>query len=108
VFRQPRSAEALAWGTATISTGRTWQEFRRRISTAIRPTATDTPIHSRLHRVAYDPTKPAVGHHVSLAARNAADNVARTIRSQNAMGPIAIYIIGYTGNGGTDAGLLGA
>jgi hypothetical protein len=54
----------------------------------------------------YDPTKPNVGYHMGLGAWNATDNAGRTIRAQSAMNPIAIYTIGYTGNGGTDVGLL--
>ena len=54
----------------------------------------------------YNPNSPTSGYQVALAAWNATDNVGQTIRSQNSMGPITIYTIGYTGNGGTDAALL--
>ena len=54
----------------------------------------------------YDRTKPTVGYHLALGIWNATDNVGRTIRSQTAMNPVTIFTIGYTGNGGTDAGLL--
>jgi Flp pilus assembly protein TadG len=54
----------------------------------------------------YNSNQPTVGYQLALAAWNATDNVGQTIRSQTAMGPIYIYTIGYTGDGGTDAGLL--
>jgi len=54
----------------------------------------------------YDPTKPSSGYHLALGALNATDNIGKTIRSQTAMSNVAIYTIGFTGNGGTDAGLL--
>jgi hypothetical protein len=54
----------------------------------------------------YNPTNLAVGNTSAVAAWNAADNIANTIRSQVAMQPVAIYTIGYSGNGGTDAALL--
>jgi Flp pilus assembly protein TadG len=46
------------------------------------------------------------GYHLALAAWNVTDNAGRTIRTQTGMNPVAIYTIGYTGNGGTDAALL--
>jgi hypothetical protein len=68
---------------------------------------------------AYDPTKIILnsstgGYHFGLGVWNATDNVGVTIRNGSAMGaiaapgmnPVAIYAIGYQGNGGTDAGLL--
>jgi hypothetical protein len=54
----------------------------------------------------YDSTKPTTGYQLALGAWNATDNIGKTIRAQTAIGPITIYTIGYTGNGGTDAGLL--
>ncbi len=54
----------------------------------------------------YNPNEPTTGYQLALAAWNATDNVGQTIRSQTAMNPITIYTIGYTGDGGTDAGLL--
>jgi Flp pilus assembly protein TadG len=54
----------------------------------------------------YDPTKPTSQYHFGIAAWNATDNAGKTIRSQTAMNPIAIYTIGYTGNGGVDTALL--
>jgi Flp pilus assembly protein TadG len=56
--------------------------------------------------VAYDPTKVTSQYHLGIAAWNAADNAGTTIRTQTAMGPIVIYTIGYTGDGGVDTALL--
>ncbi|HTX36525.1 MAG TPA: pilus assembly protein TadG-related protein [Bryobacteraceae bacterium] len=55
---------------------------------------------------AYNPNAPTTGYQVALAAWNATDNVGQTIRAQTAIGPITIYTIGYTGDGGTDSALL--
>ncbi|PWU06898.1 MAG: hypothetical protein C5B51_11145 [Terriglobia bacterium] len=65
---------------------------------------------------AYNPAQPTNGYQVGLGIWNAVDNSANTIRSMTAMGtipaptgsmnPIQIFTIGYTGNGGVDAGLL--
>jgi Flp pilus assembly protein TadG len=65
-------------------------------------------IHATLtyNGTGYDFTRPTSGYHVALASWNATDNVGRTIRAQTAMGQIAIYTIGYDGNGGTDTELL--
>ena len=57
-------------------------------------------------RVTYDPTKATSQYHLGIAAWNLADNAGTTIRTQTAMNPIAIYTIGYTGNGGVDTALL--
>jgi hypothetical protein len=57
-------------------------------------------------RVAYDPTKATSQYHLGIAAWNATDNAGATIRTQTAMNPIAIYTIGYTGDGGVDTALL--
>jgi len=57
--------------------------------------------------VAYDPTKATSQYHLGIAAWNLADNAGTMIRTQTAMNPIAIYTIGYTGNGGVDTALLG-
>jgi Flp pilus assembly protein TadG len=46
------------------------------------------------------------GTNVAIAAWNAVDNIGTTIRSQTAMNQITIYSIGYSGDGGVDAGLL--
>ena len=63
----------------------------------------------------YDPTQPTSPYHMALAIWNASDNVGSTIRNGGGMGslaapagmlPITIFTIGYTGNGGTDVGLL--
>jgi hypothetical protein len=75
-------------------------------------TSTDSPdnawTNSLLYNtfnVAYDNTNPRKGYHVSLASWNAVDNVAKAILADNTVN-IAIYCIGYTGNGGVDAALL--
>jgi Flp pilus assembly protein TadG len=62
----------------------------------------------------YDNTKPSQAYQWGLAGWNEVDNVANDIRNDSnyaARGetspmPITIYTIGYTGNGGTDSGLL--
>ncbi len=56
--------------------------------------------------VAYDPTKVTSQYHLGIAAWNATDNAGATVRTQTAMNPIAIYTIGYTGDGGVDTALL--
>ena len=58
-----------------------------------------------LYNTPYDSTKPLNGYHVALASWNAVDNMAKAILADNTM-KIAIYCIGYTGNGGVDAALL--
>jgi len=58
-----------------------------------------------LYGIAYDSTKPTNGYHMGLASWSAADNVAQTILKDTAMN-IAIYTIGFTGNGGVDNVLL--
>src|SRR5262249_50183272 len=55
--------------------------------------------------VNYDSTKPSNGYHVGLASWNLVDNVAKSILADTTMS-IAIYCIGYTGNGGVDSKLL--
>jgi hypothetical protein len=54
----------------------------------------------------YDVNQPNNAYHLGIACWNATDNVGRTIRTQTAMNPVAIYTIGYSGNGGTDEALL--
>jgi Flp pilus assembly protein TadG len=55
----------------------------------------------------YNPANiDSAGNTVGIAAWNATDNIGNTIRSQTAMNQITIYAIGYSGNGGVDAGLL--
>lgn len=54
----------------------------------------------------YDPTQTTSGYHWSIAVWNATDNIGKTIRSSALMNPIAIYSIGYTGDGGVDVNLL--
>ena len=50
---------------------------------------------------------PNSGDQLQVAAWNAVDNAATTIRTSSLAGyPITIYTIGYTPDGGTDAGLL--
>lgn len=55
--------------------------------------------------IAYDPTKPTNGYHMGLASWNVTDSAAQKILSDSSMN-IAIYTIGFTGNGGVDAALL--
>jgi Flp pilus assembly protein TadG len=55
---------------------------------------------------AYNNTGVSNGYNVGIAGWNATDNAGRLIRSQTTMNPIAIYSIGYTGNGGIDVVLL--
>jgi hypothetical protein len=54
----------------------------------------------------YVPTQVTQSYDGSLAAWNAADNAGKRIRTQTAIGPIAIYCIGYTGTDGVDTALL--
>jgi hypothetical protein len=56
--------------------------------------------------MSYDPTALNNANTAAIAAWNTTDNIGQTIRSQNAMQPITIYTIGYSGDGGTDATLL--
>lgn len=55
---------------------------------------------------AYNSSLKTSGYQWSLAYWSATDNAGKTIRTQNAMNPIVIYTIGYTGNGGVDTELL--
>lgn len=55
--------------------------------------------------VGYDSTKPDNGYHVGLASWNVVDNTAQRILGDANMN-VAIYCIGYSGNGGVDAALL--
>ena len=57
------------------------------------------------YAISYDPTKPTNGYHMGLASWNVTDNAAQKILSDSAMN-VAIYTIGFTGNGGVDAALL--
>jgi len=68
-------------------------------------TAYTNGILYKKYKVAYDSTKPDNGYHVGLASWNVVDNTAQRILSDTNMN-IAIYCIGYTGNGGVDAALL--
>jgi len=61
-------------------------------------------IYNKYH-VAYDSTKPYNGYHVGLASWNAVDNAGQRILADTSMN-IAIYTIGFTGNGGVDPELL--
>jgi hypothetical protein len=68
--------------------------------------------NNAIKSIAYAPTTNTSvnsGDQWQVAAWNAVYNAANTIRSSAAAGnPITIYTIGYTGDGGTDAGLLTA
>jgi Flp pilus assembly protein TadG len=55
--------------------------------------------------VAYDTTKPTNGYQMGLASWNVTDNTAQRILSDTNMN-VAIYTIGFTGDGGVDATLL--
>ncbi|HEY3834957.1 MAG TPA: pilus assembly protein [Bryobacteraceae bacterium] len=55
--------------------------------------------------IAYDQTKPNNGYHMGLASWNVADNAAQKILADTTSN-IAIYTIGFTGDGGVDAALL--
>jgi hypothetical protein len=55
---------------------------------------------------AYDPNTPTTGYNVAAASWNETDGIGSVIRSQTAMNQIQIFTIGYSGNGGTDIGLL--
>jgi len=57
------------------------------------------------YHVAYDATKPNNGYQMELASWGAVDNAGQRILSDSAMN-IAIYTIGFTGNGGVDKELL--
>ena len=58
-----------------------------------------------LYHQPYNPNLPTNGYHVGLASWNAVDNAARTILADSTLN-IAIFCIGYTSNGGVDAGLM--
>lgn len=55
---------------------------------------------------AYNPNTPTTGYNLSAAAWNAVDAQGAVIRSQTAMNQVQIFTIGYSGNSGTDLGLL--
>ncbi len=57
------------------------------------------------YNITYDSTKPTNGYHVGLASWNLVDNTAQAILKDTTMN-VAIYCIGFTGNGGVDAALL--
>lgn len=48
----------------------------------------------------------ALPYMIAAAAWNVTDAVGKAVRTQNIMNPITIFTIGYSGNGGTDTGLL--
>jgi Flp pilus assembly protein TadG len=66
---------------------------------------TQSWIYQQFH-LTYDPTQTTSQYHLGVACWNATDNAGTTIRTQTAMNPVAIYTIGYTGNGGVDTALL--
>jgi hypothetical protein len=55
--------------------------------------------------IGYDATKPTNGYQMGLASWNVADNTAQRILKDSTSN-VAIYTIGFTGNGGIDAALL--
>jgi Flp pilus assembly protein TadG len=67
---------------------------------------TQSWIYQQYSNVPYDPTQVTSQYHLGIAAWNVSDNAGTTIRTQTAMNPIAIYTIGYTGDGGVDTALL--
>lgn len=54
----------------------------------------------------YDSTAITNANTLPIASWNVVDNLGNTIRSQTAMNQITIYSIGFSGDGGVDAGLL--
>ncbi len=62
-----------------------------------------TPVYDG--KTAYTPTQPTSSYQINIAAWNAVDNVANTIRSDANL-KVTFFVVGYTGNGGTDEGLL--
>jgi len=48
----------------------------------------------------------ALPYMIAAASWNVTDAVGKAVRTQNIMNPITIFTIGYSGNGGTDTGLL--
>jgi len=48
----------------------------------------------------------ALPYMIAAASWNATDAIGKTIRTQNIMNQVQIFTIGYSGNGGTDTGLL--
>ncbi len=55
--------------------------------------------------IAYSPAQPTNGYQMGLASWNVADNAAQKILADSSMN-VAIYTIGFTGDGGVDAALL--
>jgi Flp pilus assembly protein TadG len=68
-------------------------------------TAYNQGVLYKKYGIAYDSTKPTNGYHMALASWNVLDNAAQKILADSAMN-IAIYTIGFTGNGGVDDVLL--
>ncbi|HTS28065.1 MAG TPA: pilus assembly protein TadG-related protein [Bryobacteraceae bacterium] len=54
----------------------------------------------------YNPNAPTYPYNIAAAAWNATDAIGKTIRTQTGMQQVQIFTIGYSGNGGTDVGLL--
>jgi Flp pilus assembly protein TadG len=54
----------------------------------------------------YNNMAPTGPYNIAEGAWNATDAIGKTIRTQVAMNQIQIFTIGYSGNGGTDVGLL--
>jgi hypothetical protein len=57
------------------------------------------------YKVAYNPALPTNGYHMGLASWSLTDNAAQKILADTNMN-IAIYTIGFTGDGGVDSVLL--
>jgi Flp pilus assembly protein TadG len=54
----------------------------------------------------YDKMAPTNPYMLAAASWNLTDTIGKAIRTQTAMNQIQIFTIGYSGNGGTDIGLL--
>ncbi|HLK63323.1 MAG TPA: vWA domain-containing protein [Bryobacteraceae bacterium] len=54
----------------------------------------------------YDASTPDLGYNIAAASWNLTDKIGKAIRTQNTMNQIQIFTIGYSGNSGTDTGLL--
>jgi hypothetical protein len=69
--------------------------------------ATGNKIGAVYNGTSYDYLQPTNPYHTGISYWNAADNAGKNIRGSNAAGlPVAIYTIAYSGNGGSDRGLL--
>lgn len=103
----PSPSTAVA-GCSSLNAGTGLSDLARFPAKDFYGASTDGTAYNRAivyNGTAYSPTT-INGYNLALAAWNATDNQGRIIRSQTGMNPVAIYTIGYTGNGGVDAALL--